>query len=307
LDHPLLVSVIVPTYNREQVLCDTLAYLLELDYPRWELIVVDQTPIHEPKTADYLHELEQAGKIRYFKLEKPNLPGARNYGCLQARGEIVLYVDDDIIPSSRLIQAHACAYQNREVGSVAGRITLPNMDETALPTRPVGVFTYRGGAVRNYESLVPQEVDFAPGGNMSFRRDLLIRAGGFSPYFIGNALGEETDLGLRFKRILHKKIVFVPEAHLVHLAVKGGGSENRTNRYNHRYFFHAHHNFTLITFKHFQIHQFVGNLLFRAATLGWKKCDAMLPVLFILATLRAICLSSWLYTLTARRFRRQRI
>ena len=57
-------SVVVPTYQREQVLCDTIAYLLDLSYPHYELIVVDQTPLHEPQTEQFLQQVMP--RIRYI-------------------------------------------------------------------------------------------------------------------------------------------------------------------------------------------------------------------------------------------------
>ena len=46
-----LISVIIPTYNREQVLRETLAEVLQQTYPNFEVLVVDQTPTHEPHSS----------------------------------------------------------------------------------------------------------------------------------------------------------------------------------------------------------------------------------------------------------------
>ena len=69
------ISVIVPTYGREEPLHDTLIDVLAQDYPQFETIVVDQTPTHEPETEAYLHEVADAQKIQWFRVDWASLPG----------------------------------------------------------------------------------------------------------------------------------------------------------------------------------------------------------------------------------------
>lgn len=64
-----LLSVIIPTYgpnapSRDKLLRDTLANVLEQDYPSFEIIVVDQTPTHDPQTQAYLEKLAGEKKNR---------------------------------------------------------------------------------------------------------------------------------------------------------------------------------------------------------------------------------------------------
>jgi cellulose synthase/poly-beta-1,6-N-acetylglucosamine synthase-like glycosyltransferase len=59
----LSISVIIPTYNREEALRDTLVDVLKQDYPDYEVIVVDQTANHEPETQACLEDLATQGKI----------------------------------------------------------------------------------------------------------------------------------------------------------------------------------------------------------------------------------------------------
>ncbi|MGL4503439.1 MAG: glycosyltransferase family 2 protein, partial [Planktothrix sp.] len=69
-----LISVIIPTYNREQVLRETLTEVLQQTYPNFEVLVVDQTSTHEPETQAYLEQLTQAGKIQWYRLDWASLP-----------------------------------------------------------------------------------------------------------------------------------------------------------------------------------------------------------------------------------------
>ena len=243
-DEPL-VSVVVPTYNRERLLCDTLRGLFKQDYRHLEIIVVDQSARHESSTEDFIRR--HAQKIRYSQMEKPSLPEARNQGAQLSAGRIVLFVDDDVIPDPHLVSAHAAAYSSHTVGGVAGRRTVPGLEE--LP-QPVGVIDAWGRHVSNFSSLVPTSVDWASGCNMSFRRDLIFRAGLFEPKFLGSAAYEDVDFCFRLRRLGYE-IRFEPRAHLIHLKAAEGGCSNRDLGY--RYIYSAIHNMLLFALRHFPL------------------------------------------------------
>ncbi|MGB0564714.1 MAG: glycosyltransferase family 2 protein, partial [Spirulinaceae cyanobacterium] len=116
------VSVIIPTYGREELLVDSIADTLGQTYPQFEVLVVDQTPEHTPAVAAYLQEQADQGAIRWLRLPWASLPGARNLGVRQARGEIVVFIDDDIQMPPGYLAAHVQNYQRPDVGVVAGRV-----------------------------------------------------------------------------------------------------------------------------------------------------------------------------------------
>ena len=74
------ISVIIPTYRREEPLKDTLDDLLKQDYPDFEVLVIDQTATHSPEIQSYLENLANQHKISWYRLDWASLPGARNYG-----------------------------------------------------------------------------------------------------------------------------------------------------------------------------------------------------------------------------------
>jgi len=79
------ISVIIPTYRREEPLKDTLDDLLKQDYPDFEVLVIDQTATHSPAIQSYLENLANQHKISWYRLDWASLPGARNYGVRRAR------------------------------------------------------------------------------------------------------------------------------------------------------------------------------------------------------------------------------
>lgn len=212
------VSVVVPTYQRERVLCDTLEHLLDQDYPNCEIVVVDQTPVHEPETIEFLRR--NADRLRYAFVPVPGLPNARNVGAELAQGEIVLFVDDDIRPVDRsLVSAHAACYANPLVGAVAGRVLEP-----IPPNAPPGTAQVNAiGRIRsNFSGTDAAEVWTAKGANMSFRKRVLREVGPFDARYAGNAVLEETDYCYRV-RDLGYDIRFEPAAAVYHLVAPSGG------------------------------------------------------------------------------------
>jgi cellulose synthase/poly-beta-1,6-N-acetylglucosamine synthase-like glycosyltransferase len=83
------VSVVIPTYQREWVLVETIDHLLDLQPGPAEIVVVDQTARHEPDTHRALAELESAEKIRWIRLAPPSITHAMNVGLKRANSEVV--------------------------------------------------------------------------------------------------------------------------------------------------------------------------------------------------------------------------
>ena len=134
-----MFSVVIATYRREQVLIDTIGTLLpqlaQLDGP-WELLVIDQSERHEPATTWALQQWHDQGLIRWQRLSQPHLVQAMNRGLLAARGELVLFVDDDIVPLPGLVQGHIDGHARYpEAWAVVGQILQPGQAPADLPQR----------------------------------------------------------------------------------------------------------------------------------------------------------------------------
>jgi GT2 family glycosyltransferase len=259
------VSVIVPTYNREEVLCQTITYLLAQSYPAYEIIIVDQTTNHTLPTQKFLADHKH--RIRYFHLNKPGLPKARNFGVQIANGEIVVFVDDDVIVEADWLCAHVRNFQDTTIGGISGRVLEDGIPVTS--STDIGRVTKWGRVIGNRTATVRKQIEWASGGNASFRRVLVEKAGGFDEAFQGNAIFEDTDFSFRLRRLGYK-IYFEPQAALIHLATKQGGCETRTkDKVNYYYWFI--HNKTLFFMKNFSFYywplMFAMNLV-RAIKVG---------------------------------------
>lgn len=216
------ISIVIPTYNRETILCNTIRHLLGLRGQWDEIIVVDQTPSHRQETELFLSDLRDA--VRLIKVKTPNLPNARNIGAREAKGDVVLFLDDDITPLPSLITSHQRHYADPRAGGVAGKVISSTGQKGVLDSRYY-TSPFPWLYLRFDQDWGVCEVESSPGGNMSFRRELILSLGGFDTRFAGNGFREETDFCLRLRNRSYK-IIFDPDAAIVHHYAEKGGSEN---------------------------------------------------------------------------------
>jgi GT2 family glycosyltransferase len=217
------VTLIIPTLNRGEILCETLSYFFEQDYPNTEIIVVDQSDDFSAKVLEFFHQ--HSNLFKYIQLEKKSLPLARNVGLEHAEGDIIIFCDDDVIPTSEFITAHVVNYSDKSIGGVAGKII--EQGSNSVDTEIVGKITPGGRIISNHNSTQKVIVEWARGGNMSFRKKVILDAGGFDISFLGNAIFEDVDMCFRLRRLKYT-LIFDPEAALIHLAIPSGGCQTRT-------------------------------------------------------------------------------
>ncbi len=276
----MLISVVIPTYGREQALVDSINDVLMQDYAEFEVIVVDQTAQHEPDTAKFLDEMAAAGKIELYKLEWASLPGARNYAVRRAKGEIILFLDDDVELPAGFLAAHAQNYDRPEVGGVAGRVFdrmkladhASGLEIQDLPPEAMdpGIAWYHINLVH---TVKPQQVLSARGCNMSYRREIFFEEGiWFDERYRGSAVREESDFGLTIRKTKYL-IWYDPSAHLVHLGEETGGCHDISTK-SLKYQMTFYHNHFLMGLKHLTLSQCLRfySKLFDCHVLGRPPC-----------------------------------
>jgi len=255
------ITVVIPTYGREEPLIDTIKDVLAQDYPQFETIVVDQTAQHQPETTAYLESVARAGKIQLYHLEWASLPGARNYAVRRAQGEIIVFIDDDVQLEPDYLRQHIKNYRDRpEVGAVAGRVfdRMKLADsQGALQIQNLPPEAHDPGIAWYHLDLVhtvkAQPVISARGCNMSYRREIFTQYGlWFDERFRGSAVREESDFCLRLRRT-HLTIWYDPEAALIHIGEPTGGCHDVSTKsmsyqvtFYHNHFFMGLHNLSFL-------------------------------------------------------------
>jgi GT2 family glycosyltransferase len=215
------VSVIIPTYRREAPLRRCLADVLAQRHASFEVVVVDQSPEHEPETWAVLRALPP--QARHVRLTEPSVTAAVNAGARLAQAPLLLFLDDDVeIDDRELLARHARHYDDPTVAGVVGRIVNAER-RTDLP-RPAAAGAL-GFLEMNFDHPYPMDVPTAAGANMSFRRELIERLGGFDERYTANAFRWETDFSLRVIRAGYR-IRYDPEARVLHHYGTPGGCEN---------------------------------------------------------------------------------
>ena len=192
----LRFSVVVCTCRRPARLKDCLEALRHQDYERFEVVVVDNTP-GDPAVDTVLEELALDVPLRRVVEPYQGVSRARNAGVAVAAGEIVAFIDDDAIPDRHWVAELACGYRSVGAAAVVNGAIAPG----ALDTPAQEWFRQYGGhskgrhfeqevfdpPVPGVQSPLYPLPPFGAGGNMSFRREVLLDIGGFD-----EALGSGT-------------------------------------------------------------------------------------------------------------------
>ena len=213
MDMPLPVSIAIPTYRREQVLLDTIDYLLALQPAASEILVLDQTEKHESLTELRLQELAESGSIRWLRFEQPSIPKTMNRGLLEAKHDIVLFLDDDIRPEAELLAAHFTIHQTHNNVLAAGRVIQPWQEGK----------DFSGEKTFCFANLKPIWLREFMGGNFSIHRKTALLLGGFDENFVRVAYRFEAEFAYRFLKA-GNRIYFEPRACLHHLKTEDGGT-----------------------------------------------------------------------------------
>jgi glycosyltransferase involved in cell wall biosynthesis len=168
-----------------------------------------------------------------FVRSAPGLPRARNAAVAESRAEVVLFVDDDVDPSSELVIGHVEALNGapRAVGS-AGRVDSRIEGIRERAHRAVGQVRASGWVDTNFDAPVGPEqlvVQTPLGANMAFRRERMLALLGtqwFDATLEGVAHREETTTAVDLDR-RGEWLVYAPEGRLFHEEHEVGGCENR--------------------------------------------------------------------------------
>jgi len=272
------VSIIIPTYKRDEMLCKTLSNIVSFERQYHELIIVDQTKEHDPQTRQYLDNLISGGRIKYIYEDYPNLPNARNVGIEKASGDIVLFFDDDIEINENTIPSHISGFSEQNIGCVTGKVTIQNTNQTGnrvlenggsikkliksflfIFLRKKAAYVGRLGVLSNFSGDKSLPSDTCIGCNMSFRREVFIKCGLFDVKFSGNAVREDTDMSVRLRRNGYK-IAYIPQAAVVHFMDNSGGTRTEASETywhtifrNQCYFYLKNFHFSRITIMFIQM------------------------------------------------------
>ena len=179
----LTISVVVPTYNRVARLRHVIGALEQQQYPAdaYEVIVVSDGS--SDGTLAYLEALSSTMRLRSFSQSNRGPAAARNVGVDKAVGELIVFIDDDVVPDAGLLAEHVRAHHeaDREV-VVLGPLLTPEgfaMVPWVRWEQEMLMKQYRALLRGDWEPSARQFYT----GNASLRRSHILAAGGFDENF----------------------------------------------------------------------------------------------------------------------------
>jgi GT2 family glycosyltransferase len=205
------ITVIVCTRDRSSLLRGALEQILDLDYPNFDVVVVDNAP-RTSETSDMIREEFQDPRLRLITEPLPGLSQARNKGLRHARGDIVAYTDDDVIVDRAWLREIAAGFERAPdaacvtglvpAGEVRSRVqeyfddrvswsksVAPKVYSLAEPPAELPRFPFCPGA-------------FGTGANFALARRTAVTLGGFDTALgVGTRTGGGEDIDM-FTRVI---------------------------------------------------------------------------------------------------------
>jgi GT2 family glycosyltransferase len=179
------ISVVICSYNGSRSIRDTLEWLGRLEYPSYEVVVIDDG------STDATPDIAREFGVRVISTPNRGLSAARNLGLAAAAGEIVAYIDDDAYPDPHWLTYLATAFMTTDHAGIGG----PNIPPPGDGPLAACVANAPGGPI--HVLLSDDVAEHIPGCNMAFRKDRLQAVGGFDPQF--RRAGDDVDVCWRLQ------------------------------------------------------------------------------------------------------------
>ncbi|HEX2690909.1 MAG TPA: glycosyltransferase family 2 protein [Kofleriaceae bacterium] len=219
------VSVVVRSYNRLPALAELLEVLLAQDHDSFEVVVIEQTPVRARQDVARLDELTRDPRIRMFRHPPLGGPRARNVGVRSARGDLLVFIDDDDLPASTdWLRRHEANFADPRCLGVTGQFIddgppYVNMAKARRQVLSFNLLKWQRVYTRTDQR---KRVESLMGGNAAIRRQTLERFGLWDEC---TPIEDEPSLAYRINAGKHhdEYLRFDPEAKMIRrLDVPGG-------------------------------------------------------------------------------------
>ena len=196
-------TVVVVAYNTGEAVFELTNSLNEQSHFSFEIVIINNGKI-EPKVVERI----KAEPLLYIESSWNSVSLARNIGTAYARGDIIIFLDDDCIAHKDLVRSHVLSYQEFSVLGVQGK---------SLPKR----FPFYCHFQSHYDlgnTIKPAVIGLE--ANASFKKSALIEVGGFDPELFG---GEGLELSYRIAKKYKRPnaLIYNPEAVIYHDFAQG--------------------------------------------------------------------------------------
>lgn len=188
-----LVSVIIPAYNEEQVIAQTVRAALASDYPRFEVIVVDDGSTD--RTGQQLRQdFSDDPRVKIHHQANQGKPAALNRGLAMAGGEMIVTIDADTEIAPDAVAKLVRHFADPKVGAVAGNAKVANRNRWLTRWQALEYITSQNLEKRAFDLL--NCITVVPGAVGAWRAEAVWACGGLS----ADTVAEDTDLTLAIRR-----------------------------------------------------------------------------------------------------------
>lgn len=187
-----MISLVVPAYNEGRVIQAAIRSLLLLDYPNFEILVIDDGSTDDTyeKAIEVARE-QQSISVRVLTKRNGGKAEALNTGMTAARGEFILNMDGDSKLSSNTLRACIRHFENPKIGAVAGNVKVINREN--VWTKIQALEYVEGLAMARKAQSFMRAVNIIPGPLGMFRKTVLQQVGGYDH----DTFAEDCDLTLK--------------------------------------------------------------------------------------------------------------
>ncbi|TCD48937.1 glycosyltransferase family 2 protein [Chlorobium sp. N1] len=195
------VSVIIPSFNEEERIAQCIESALALDYPAYEVIIVDDgskdltLPIIEHYDVSVIRLRTNRGKVE-----------ALNQGIEKAKGEIIFFTDSDSTLDPKVLRYLVARFTDATIGAVAGMV-LPQHHDSYLLRMQTIEYIYGQNIIKAAQLKSGGAVSICPGPATAFRRNVLLEVGGYR----SRTLAEDFDITLEMMELGYRA-VYEPRA-----------------------------------------------------------------------------------------------
>jgi peptidoglycan-N-acetylglucosamine deacetylase len=203
-DFDPLVTVLIPAFNEEKVIAETVQSILRSDHRHIEVVVIDDGS--KDRTALIVGGISQEDpRVRLVRQGNEGKAAAANHGLRVARGEIVVAVDADTLVPSNSIPKLVRHFADPKTTAVCGNVEVGNVNSLLTTFQAIEYVTSQNFDRRAFSAL--NCISVVPGALGAWRRDAVLASGGYSH----DTLTEDADLTLTILRA-GGRVVYEPEA-----------------------------------------------------------------------------------------------
>jgi biofilm PGA synthesis N-glycosyltransferase PgaC len=186
------VSIVVPAFNEAAVIRNVVESLLAIDYPCFEVIVVDDGSSDDTFLRAFAYQRRRLGvECRLFTKPNGGKFDALNHGVARARGEIVVCIDGDGVLRPDALRHCAAHFSDPRIGAVAGNVRVANR---GTPWSALQALEYVAGyGLTKRAQSAAGVVTIVPGPLGAFRKSALAQVNGYE----GDTFAEDFDLTLK--------------------------------------------------------------------------------------------------------------